>query len=283
MFKKNMKKIICGVLATASVAACVGTFTACETSHPEATVTIEFNENTYTLNYKLYRKIAPSTVKHFIWLAENDYYTDVCIHDYDAGAKRMYTGAYKVDADNELTELDYFKLVSEHKNVGNFPHSVWDLTNTPTYTLYGEFEDNAFKVTNGALKETYGSLTMYYHDKNIEDEVYVKKASNGDKTERAYKYNSATSMFYISTVSSATKNGNYCTFATLEDDSDLKALEDAIADYIEDNYEDEDGFVTSKTVAVDKYDPYVSSLGKTETFELPNEPIVIKSVKITKY
>ena len=98
MMKKAMKKILCGALC---LTACLGSafsFSACETSKPEVEMEIEFNGNTYTLEYTLYRKIAPATVNHFIALAENGYYDGLCVHNYTSS--KMYTGAYKYENDN---------------------------------------------------------------------------------------------------------------------------------------------------------------------------------------
>ena len=79
MAKKTLKKITCTALAFASVFACAATATACETARPQVEMKIEFNGETYTLEYELYRKIAPTTVSHFIWLADNGYYDGLCV------------------------------------------------------------------------------------------------------------------------------------------------------------------------------------------------------------
>ena len=95
--KKTLKKITCGILAAVSVFGCAATLTACETSHPEVEMKVEFNGETYTLDYKLYRELAPQTVKHFLWLADNGYYDGLCVHDYSQNDYlRLYTGAYSV-------------------------------------------------------------------------------------------------------------------------------------------------------------------------------------------
>ena len=292
MFKKTMKRITCGALALASVVACGSTLAACETSHPEVEMTIEFGGKTYELNYKLYRKIAPTTVNHFIWLAENGYYDGVCVHDYDADNLKMYTGAYTAtdDEDDEdgLVYKDYYDFVKNSSDYGNFPHSVWrDADKTmPLYTLYGEFESNKVTVEgSGALKESFGTLTMYYHPKNPIVSVYGKRvdSKDGEVFKREYKYNSATSMFYISLITTDTPTKDYCTFATLDEDSVsvLEDLEDAINAYV--GEDDDDEFTTGHTVRVDADDAIVGETVKEITFEVPNDPIVIKSVKVTKY
>jgi hypothetical protein len=76
-------------------------------------------------------------------------------------------------------------------------------------------------------------------------------------------------------------NAKYCTFATLSEDSVeiLQSLETAIADFIGDA--DASTFTTAHKVTVDTDDQIAGS--KIETFNVPEAPIVIKSVKVTKY
>lgn len=297
MSKKMMKKIVCNTLAVLSASACLGLATACETAHPEVEMTIVFNEKEYVLEYELYRNIAPSTVNHFLTLVDNDYYNGLCVHNYDSSASKMYTGAYSVatEADDEdgLTYKPYYETVSAYEN---FPVSVWqDLAKTkPLYSVYGEFEANGFTVENGAKKQAYGALTMYYHDKDTKVKAYapyLNEDKAGEVATREYKYNSATSQFFISLSMTATSSTKYCTFATLKEDSVevLQDLQEAIADYIEANYEAEDDekpvseFTTKQKVAVDVDDPYVGTKGTTVDFLVPNEPIVIKDITTKKY
>ena len=112
--KKTMKKVIGAALASACVFASATTFAGCTTSHPEVQMKIEFNNKTYTLEYKLYRKIAPATVQHFMDLVDANYYDGLCVHDYQTN--RWYTGGYEYDADNTevyggLVEKNYFDAV----------------------------------------------------------------------------------------------------------------------------------------------------------------------------
>lgn len=297
MSRKIMKKVACNLLALASVVACAGTFTACETSHPKVEMEIEFNGETYTLEYKLFRKIAPSTVSHFLFLAENGYYDGLCVHDYDMSAEKMYTGAYTAtdasdDADG-LVYKPYYEEIKKFSNYSEFPASVWsnEARTTPTYTVYGEFSSNKFSVESGALKQTFGSLTMYYHEKDTEDRVYATYLGGdrkGETVAREYKYNSATSQFFISLSESTSSSAKYCTFAQLNGDNsedELQDLIDDIKDYIEDVYgeEDAEGFVTGHSVRVDEDDPFVGKKSQTVTFEVPTKPIVIKKVSVKKY
>ena len=296
--KKTLKKITCSVLAAVSVVGCAATLTACETSHPEVEMKIEFNDKTYTLEYKLYRNIAPATTDHFLWLAGNGYYNGLCVHDYSqSDFVRMYTGAYSVaeeadDADG-LVYKKYYETIATYKNYADFPVSVWmeeEKTN-PTYTLKGEFSANNFRVENGALKETFGSLTMYYEDISeyedvAQEDVYMLRADGDGVSKRDYQYNCATSMFYISLSATTKNNSGYCTFATLKEDSEsvLKNLQTAINDYIETTYNGESAeFTESESVTVCTDDVHLGDHAITDEFSVPKKPIVIKKVKVLKY
>jgi len=298
----KMKRIVSSALAALSIMACVGTVTACESAHPEVEMTITFNGEEYTLAYQLYRKVAPKTVNHFLWLAGNGYYDGLCVHNYDSTNFKMYTGAYEVATDTNdedgLTYKPYYEEIKKFENFADFPVSVWADTNKQTalYNLYGEFESNNFRVTNGAKKQSYGSLTMYYDAKDTTAKVYAPYSEGSDKAgemaARAYKYNSATSQFYISLSQTETSTAGYCTFATLDEDSveKLKSFQQAIADYIEAEYGEGDEetsaasqFTTKQSVKVDEDDAYVGTKAKAMNFLVPNSPIVIKSVTVKKY
>ncbi len=295
--KKTMKKLMCAVLAAVGVFGAATMASACTTDHPEVELQIEFNGATYTLEYELNRNIAPATTEHFLWLAGNGYYDGLCVHDYDDTNQRLYTGAYTsaTEAEGDLTYKKYYEVISAYGNYGEFPHSVWldEGRNTPAYTLKGEFESNNFKVTNGAMKESFGSLTMYYHDMTrfqtvAETDVYVVRASEEGKYSKAdYQYNSTTSMFYLSLTETEKTNSNYCTFATLHEDSvdALKNLQKAINDYIEENHADaENPFTKKVTKTIFEDEKLLAEYSKQEkTFDTPKAPIVIKKVEVTKY
>ena len=278
---KNLKRYISMALAITGVCACTATFTACETPHPEVQITLSFDDETYTLDYVLYRNITPSTVNHFLALAENKYYDGLCVHDYSPTA--LYTGAYSYESE-KLVYKNYFDTVASY-----IPQTVWmdETKENPTYTLYGEFEANNFSVENGALSESFGSLVMYYSDKNTESEVYVKRNQDGKLAPRAYEENSATSQFFISLNEKSASNNDYCVFATLKDGSVsvLKDLQTAIADYINDTYgeDEETDFVTKTTMKIDEDDEVLDGSGSNVTYEVPNEPIVVTSVQVKKY
>ncbi len=278
---KNLKRYISMALAITGVCACAATLTACETPHPEVQITLSFDGETYTLDYVLYRNVTPSTVNHFLALAENKYYDGLCVHDYTTGA--LYTGAYSYESE-KLVYKNYFDTVADY-----IPQTVWtdEAKENPTYTLYGEFEANNFSVENGDLSESFGALVMYYSDKNTESEVYVKRNQDGKLALRAYEKNSATSQFFISLNEKASSNNDYCVFATLKDSSVsvLKNLQTAIADYIADTYgeDEETDFVTKTTMKIDEDDEVLGGSGSNVTYEVPNEPIVVTSVQVKKY
>ena len=287
--KKMMKKLISGTLALTSVVACMGTLTACETSKPEFTMTLEFNGETYELDYYMNRKVAPATTQHFMWLAENGYYDGLCVHNYTSS--RLYTGGFEAATDandsDGLVERNYFDFVKNSPKLSAFPHSVWeDREQTmPLYTLRGEFKNNSFEVKSGALNPGFGALTMYYTDNNSSDDVYVEYASQKGMATRQYRYNSATSLFYVALDTSVAQSG-YCTFALLQDGEDetLKELQEDIADYIEKEYgEETSDFTSVQSVTFGEGDMFLDNFEKNVTCNVPNAAIVIKSIKITKY
>lgn len=284
-----MKKMISGALALTSVVACAGTLTACETAHPEVEMVISFNGKTYELNYELYRKVAPATTKHFIWLVENEYYNGLCIHDYTSS--RMYTGAFEAAQDENdsdgLVSRNYFDFVKKSKNLSAFPHSVWEdrEQNLPLYTLRGEFKNNAFEVKTGAFYPEFGSLTMYYTSNGATDDVYVEYEGEKGMASREYQYNSATSMFYIA-LSDEASQSNYCTFALLQDGDKeiLEELQEDVETYISDTYGDETSdFTKTKSVTFGEGDMLLDDYEKVVSCNVPNAAIVIESVKVTKY
>ena len=285
---KNVKKIICGALAAVSAFGCAATLTACETSHPEMEMEIEFLGETYVLSYEMARNVTPATVNHFIWLVDNGYYDGLCVHDYDADSK-MFTGAYKAaveatDADG-LSYVSYYSEIAKYENYASFPYSVWldNEKKTPTYTLYGEFENNNAQVESGKINEKFGSLSMYYYDSSKYEasntDVWGARETDSEKLyKRTYDKNNATSLFYMNLQEDANSyNKSYCTFATLSEDSVdvLKDLVEAI--------ENQDDFVEAHSVRVLEDDAVLGEYEMSVSFNVPQKEIKIKSMKITKY
>jgi cyclophilin family peptidyl-prolyl cis-trans isomerase len=283
---KNVKKIICGALAAVSAFGCAATLTACETSRPEVEMVIEFNGSSYTLRYEMARNVTPATVNHFIWLVDNGYYNGLCVHNYEEDAK-MYTGGYKTateegDTDG-LTEFSYYNEIAKFSNYSAFPHSVWldSEKKTPTYTLYGEFENNNVEVENGKIADKFGSLSMYYYDTNKYEasKTDVWGARQADKLfKRTYEYNSATSLFYINMDEETSSfNKKYCTFASLKSES-VEVLKD-----LKEEIESIDDITHAHSVRVCENDPVLGEYEIKVSFNVPQKEIKIKTVKITKY
>ncbi len=289
--KKTIKKITCALLATMSVFGCAATMSGCTTAYPEVKMEIAFNGETYTLEYVLQRNVAPATVEHFLWLADNGYYDGLAVHNYDTTNFRMHTGAYSLgEEETNLVYKEYYDVIKGYKNFEQFPNSVWqDNEKTlPTYTLKGEFADNHFEVESGALQEKFGSLTMYYEalpTSAAERKVSIQRASDGELDRREYKYNHTTSAFFISMTTNSKNNASYCTFAYLDEESEdeLKALQTAINEYIDSNYgEDKDDFTKSvSTVIFD--DETMFSATQTVSYKVPTKAIVINEVSVTKF
>lgn len=289
MQKKTTKKILHLTMAALACATSVAMFSGCESDRPEIEMELTFNNKTYTVDYVLYRKIAPSTTAHFLALAENKYYDGMCIHDY--ASNRMYTGAYKLTDTGALDYQKYYDIVKAYEN---FPTTVWngkpDDNGTALYTLYGEFSDNYFSVENGKLLgETFGSLTMYYTDKGekANQPIDIQPVNSNEWLRYSeYEYNSATSQFFISFKTISTTNSNYCTFATPTDEGKevLEDLQETINDYIEKTYGDETGDFTDEVVVdINTDDVFTANDEMTQVYEVPKAPIVVKSIKVTKY
>jgi hypothetical protein len=186
-----------------------------------------------------------------------------------------------------LRQQKYYDIVKDY----DFTPTVYTDKDkeTPLYTVYGEFAANKFEVENGAKDEQFGSLAMYYTDKDTEQQVYIEHEEAGGSSGRLYKYNSATSLFYISLLDGEKENQGSCTFATLKSGC-VKVLEDLQADitaYIEANYtdstDDEDDFTTVRSVRVNTDDPFVGENTINKSFHVPNAPIVIKKVEVKKF
>ncbi len=301
---KKLGKIVCATLI-AGTAFCLPFISGCTNSHPEAEITINFNEQDYVLKYKLYRNMYPQTVQHFIELSQNGFYDGTIIHNYQSnyhyGGGYSYTvgegaityeDAYK-DGSSEAM-LDYYEAASKEGEyatladpaTGKITPSVYRKISNGEYvdpinTLIGEFSSNQHKIDNGALKQTYGCLTMYYSSKSADSvknkRVYLDKHGSAFGVQGDYSYNSATSLFRIYTAKPQTPSSlsAYCIFGTLENTDALDSLKTAITTK----------GVSTKSVKlyIDNYDTYLGANSNEATYSMANVPIVIKSVKITKF
>ena len=274
----------------------------CSNAHPEAQITISFDEQDYVLNYKLYRNMYPQTVQHFIELTENGFYDGTIIHNYSS--HHLYGGGYDYEVagmtyeeayqEGEASMRDYYDAASKEEEYatladpakGKITPSVYTTIDdgkyvNPLNTLIGEFTSNQHKIDNGALKQTYGCLTMYYTDKKSDavknKRVYLDKYGSAFGVQGDYTYNSATSLFGIYTSNPKTPSSSpaYCIFGTLKNTSALDNLKSAISSKS----------VTSTLVKiyVDNKDEFLGANSNEATYSMASKPIVIKSVKITKY
>ena len=156
----------------------------------------------------------------------------------------------------------------------------------PLNTLIGEFSNNQHKIENGALKSSFGCLRMYYTSKSNVDSaknerVYLKKEGSPLGVMGSYNYNSATSLFSIQQNQTTTSDSSYCIFGVLQNTDKLTALRTAVS-----NYSSKIGsskFTMDISLYVDNRDEYVGANVNEVTYRVTSLPIVIKSVKITKY
>lgn len=293
--KKTLKRIAMAV-AAAAVLTAVPFMSGCESSHPEAVITISYDGTEYELNYKLYRNMYPQTVRHFIELAESGFYNNTIIHNY-SGSSYMYGGGYsysdtyETDYDEgELGMLDYFEINSKEAEYYNLAIN----TDTLTPSVYRDNIDGRYidalptvigevgethVIQNSELTGSFGALRMYYSDKSFDDDfddtVYLDKDGNDDVVIMAdYEQHSATSLFSIQT-SSSSGSSDYCIFGQLIETQALTDLISAI----------ESDTVTVSDVPIDTRDVLLgeADVANFEDFTVTALPIIVVSVEITRY
>lgn len=282
-------------VAAAAVLTAVPFMSGCESSHPEAVITISYDGTEYELNYKLYRNMYPQTVRHFIELAESGFYNNTIIHNY-SGSSYMYGGGYsysdtyETDYDEgEFGMLDYFETNSKEQayynlfTSGIFTPSVYRRFIDGNYieplpTVIGEVGET-HPIKHGALTGGFGALRMYYSDKSFDDDfddtIYLDKDGNDDVVIMAdYEQHSATSLFSIQT-SSSSGSSDYCIFGQLVETQALTDLISAI----------ESDTVTVSDVPIDTRDELLgeADVANFEDFTVTALPIIVVSVEITRY
>lgn len=294
----KIAKLAAVLLAVLLVLGVSFAFVGCETKRPVISVRITFNENTYELEYELYRNMYPQTVAHYLELIDMDYFDGTVIHDYQSN--RMVGGGYYYDGEDvveDLAEKDYdAATLNEDGTVALENVSVWADENKETAynTLYGEFEDNGARVENNGLTNQLGSIGTYYytpHDSAADksQKVYVQLNQDSSMDTRPYCYNSVRSMFYLYTGSSGTETA-YCTFGLLKDSDDAETFQQLLDDIEEYTLEtlnegDESGteiFTTEKQVTIeDRY--WIEDTYEDVTFKVPRAKIVIEEMRVVKY
>lgn len=294
----KIAKLAAVLLAVLLVFGASFAFVGCETKRPVISVRITFYENTYELEYELYRNMYPQTVAHYLELIDMDYFDGTVIHDYQSN--RMVGGGYYYDGEDvveDLAEKDYdAATLNEDGTVALENVSVWADENKETAynTLYGEFEDNGARVENNGLTNQLGSIGTYYYTPHANSadksqKVYVQLNQDSSMDTRPYCYNSVRSMFYLYTGSLGTETA-YCTFGLLKDSDDAETFQQLLDDIEEYTLEtlnegDESGteiFTTEKQVTIeDRY--WIEDTYEDVTFKVPRAKIVIEEMRVVKY
>ncbi|MGN0817859.1 MAG: peptidylprolyl isomerase [Candidatus Coproplasma sp.] len=297
-----MRKVIrraCLAAALAGIVGLVPVFAGCTSNHPEVKITVEFAEKEYVLEYKLYRSMYPQTVQHFIELADAGFYNNTIIHDYDTSY--WYGGGYSYD--EESYEVDFSeKAMSDYLKTNSKEKAYYELFKSGAFTpsVYKDYVNGEYKdalptvvgevgvnhvIQNGKLTGAYGALRMYYTNKTTDAVVYLNKPNNADKIIfEDYKIHSATSLFSIQISNSTSADSSYCIFGQLKDSTVLSDLQNDISTYISDSSYTTSTFTSNVTkLMVDYYDELVEPHEITETYTTTAEPIIIKTVKVTKY
>ena len=291
---KKLHRILSLVSAAVVSAAAFAMFAACDSAEPEITITYNFLGEDYEVDYTLSRKGAPQTVQHFIELADAGYYDGTCIHHYVDSAY-LYGGGYVWDEENEtLVEKNYYEEV---KDIG-LTQTVYTLgangkRGEPLYTVRGEFEANGVEGNSKTLTHTQGALVMYYTDKGNSSVRVGTVRADGDYQEGDYyKYNCTTSLFYtfIGAGTQPELDKQRAVIGMTDDYSQMQELLNAVNDYC-DTLASADDFTKEGRYFFNVYDPYDAVTGTTifsgenisGNYNVPVEPIVVKSVKVTKY
>lgn len=306
--KKTLKRIAVGVAAL-SVLCAVPFMAGCDSSHPEAQITISYDGTEYVLNYKLYRNMYPQTVQHFIELADAGFYNNTIIHSYESSY--FYGGGYSYNIEGYESDYatdyeegegamrEYFEANSKENayyqmylNNQLTPSVARDWTEDRGYidwlpTVIGEVGETHV-IQNGALTGGFGALRMYYSDKDLDYvqeqaekagkpasvEVYIDKQDSPDGICVNYEQHSATSMFSIQT-STSSGSSDYCIFGQLIETDSLTELTSAIS---------EGSTLSVRNVTIDNYDQITSGyITNTDEYTVTSIPIIVVSVEITKY
>lgn len=305
---KKIGRIICAAAISGAVLAAPA-LAGCSTGHPRARITVEFNGESYVLDYTLYRNMYPQTVQHFIELADNGFYNNTIIHNYQSD--KWYGGGYSY-VDDETTgyaasfedgtagmldylestskEYEYAQLATATNADGSYKltpsvyrNAVEDKLTEPLTTLIGEFSLNQHKINNGALTRGYGNLGMFYSEKEVDNTwVYLDKTGSPFGVQGNYEYNSATSLFTIQVNTSTSRDTAYCIFGTMDDTSVLDDLTAAVKE-VSSDMGGSSAFQNTVTLYVDNFDEFIEPQTNEVTYTVTATPIIIRTVEITRY
>ena len=154
MSKKINK--LCAAVALAALVGVSAGVSACGTSkHPNAKITIEFNNKTYVLDYTLYRNMYPQTVQHFIELADAGFYNDTIIHDYKSSD--WFGGGYSYNASEKDTDENGEEFYMPTDYVSAFSRSG----EMKRYLEVNSKEKEYYNLVNAGLKDGSFSASVY--------------------------------------------------------------------------------------------------------------------------
>lgn len=307
-FQKTASALVCALLCCALLLGCALLFVGCESDYPEIRITLTFNDNDedtedeYVLDYKLYRRIYPQTVAHYLELADLGFYDGTVVHDYRSD--RMVAGGYTYEdlasSDvSELKPLDYAAATTGADGAVTLENvSTWadaEMTQ-PLNRLYGETSANGFSVANGTgLSNKIGAIGTYsYITKADAPSRTVFGRSSGGSAVREVNYynNSVTSMFYLYTGSAGGSESAFCVFGELANAASqtrFSELMTAISDYTAAMQEGDDSFTFTETVtdeSVVRIADDLASVGYYEVdegFSVPVAKLIITGVTVEKY
>ena len=196
--------------------------------------------------------------------------------------------------ENNYKEAEYYDLFNSGKLSPSVYKSVSYENDKKTVkpenalpTLIGEFSDNQHIIEKNALSAKFGALKMFYYDKGKSNQQAIVKNWAGQILTQNYKYNCATSIFSMQVGTSSYTASKYCVFGELKNEGARNELEDLIEAI--DDYTNEVGsskFITSNIkTRIDLLDKYAVDEDRDieVSFAMTSIPIIIESVKITKY
>lgn len=275
-----------------------------ETAHPSVKITFEFEGESYSVEYTLYRNMYPHTVRHFIELADSGFYNNMLIHNYTAND--WFTGGYSYDETSyanakEMNGLsDYLESHSKDNSYislfenGKLSASVYgegpgkaDFDN-PYPTLIGEFYNNIHQeIEKGALSDEYGCLKMFYYTKETTQHVYVLPTSD-QQIVADYKTNCATSLFALQVGTTSTYTSkDYCVFAKVNDIGAFDDFVEAVRESLTNEGDSMSDYSDAYEVIVDGWDEWTdkqeTDRNISQTFHLTHKPIIVKKVEVTGY
>ena len=281
---KKIKKLFAAISLAALVGVSAGV-SACGTSkHPTAKITIEFNNETYVIEYMLYRNMYPQTVQHFIELADSGFYNDMIVHDYKNSdwfsGGYSYNGYYteynSAEDKDETKQSNYSSsftssLMGDYLEYNNKEAAYYSLADKGTFsasvyngsipdvdsngnvkvsnayalpTVIGEFSANNHRIEDDKGLTADYGTLKMFYYKKDIKSVFVKNSF--DQVLYAdYNYNCATSLFALQVDSySSYSASNYAVFGKLKNDK------------AKDHFED----------LLDAVDDYVTNLGSSSTW-----------------